>query len=67
MMIDIDPETEHKKSAGHEGGRALNKNNAGVYATVVRSGTIRVGDEVSLLPGGVLARCTDRAEQSISR
>lgn len=27
----------------------LNKNNAGVYATVVRRGTIRIGDRVSLL------------------
>ena len=26
----------------------LNENNAGVYATVVRSGTIRVGDPVYL-------------------
>jgi MOSC domain-containing protein YiiM len=27
----------------------LNKNNAGVYATVVQSGTIRVGDPVNLV------------------
>jgi len=27
----------------------LNKNNAGVYGTVVQTGTIRVGDPVSLV------------------
>ncbi|HKH48429.1 MAG TPA: hypothetical protein VKM72_27520 [Thermoanaerobaculia bacterium] len=27
----------------------LNKNNAGVYGTVVQTGTIRVGDPVSLI------------------
>jgi len=28
----------------------LNQNNAGVYATVVRTGQLRVGDRVSLMP-----------------
>jgi uncharacterized protein YcbX len=32
----------------------LNENNAGVYATVVRSGTIRVADRVGLSEPGVI-------------
>jgi MOSC domain-containing protein YiiM len=30
----------------------LNKNNAGVYGTVIRTGTIRVGDPVRFAPSG---------------
>ncbi len=49
VMVNIDPET------GEQDGRVmktivrLSKNNAGVYATVIRTGTIRVGDRVTLL------------------
>lgn len=49
VMVNIDPET------GEQDGRVmktvvrLNRNNAGVYATVVRTGTIRAGDRVALL------------------
>jgi MOSC domain-containing protein len=49
VMINLDPET------GKQDGRVmktvvrLSKNNAGVYATVVQSGTIRVGDRVRLV------------------
>jgi uncharacterized protein YcbX len=49
MMINLDPDT------GKQDGRvlktvvALNENNAGVYGTVVRSGTIHVGQTVSLI------------------
>jgi uncharacterized protein YcbX len=49
MMINLDPET------GNQDGRVmktvvrLNQNYAGVYATVVRCGAIRVGDRVTLV------------------
>lgn len=49
MMINLDPDT------GAQDGRVLktvvrlNKNNAGVYGTVVQTGTIRVGDPVRLV------------------
>jgi len=47
-VINLDPDT------GRQDGRALktvvrlNANNAGVYGTVVQTGTIRVGQTVSL-------------------
>lgn len=50
MMINLDPDT------GKQDGRVLktvvglNSNNAGVYGTVVRCGTIHVGQTVSLIP-----------------
>lgn len=50
MMINLDPDT-----AKQEDGRVLksvvrlNSNNAGVYGTVVQTGTIHVGQSVSLL------------------
>jgi len=50
MMISLDPDT-----AKQEEGRVLksvvrlNANNAGVYGTVVQTGTIRVGQSVSLI------------------
>jgi uncharacterized protein YcbX len=49
-MINLDPETGAKDSRVMKTVVRLNKNNAGVYATAVRSGTIRVGDRVSLVP-----------------
>lgn len=50
-MINLDPETGEKDSRVMKTVVRLNKNNAGVYATVVRRGTIRVGDRVSLVSG----------------
>ncbi|HET9226324.1 MAG TPA: MOSC domain-containing protein [Thermoanaerobaculia bacterium] len=47
-MINLDPETGAKDSRVMKTVVRLNKNNAGVYAAVVRNGTIRVGDRVSL-------------------
>lgn len=49
-MINIDPETGEQDARIMKTVVRLNKNNAGVYATVVRSGTIRVGDRVTLGP-----------------
>jgi MOSC domain-containing protein len=49
MMINIDPETGEQDARVMKTVVRLNKNNAGVYATVVRSGTIRVGDRVNLV------------------
>lgn len=50
MMINLDPETA-KQEAGQVQKAAvrLNANNAGVYGTVVQTGTIHVGQTVSLV------------------
>lgn len=49
MMINIDPDTGEQDARIMKTVVRLNENNAGVYATVVRSGTIRVGDRVHLV------------------
>ena len=49
VMINLDPETAEKDSRVMRTVVRLNQNNAGVYATVVRTGTIQVGDRVSLV------------------
>jgi uncharacterized protein len=49
-MINIDPETGSQDPRVLQAVARLNQNNAGVYATVVQSGTIRVGDRVRLTP-----------------
>jgi uncharacterized protein YcbX len=47
VMLNLDPETGEQDARVMKTVVRLNKNNAGVYATVVRSGTIRVGDRVN--------------------
>jgi uncharacterized protein YcbX len=49
MMINLDPETAAQDARVLKTVVGLNKSNAGVYATVVRCGTIRVGDRVNVL------------------
>jgi uncharacterized protein YcbX len=49
MMVNLDPETGKRDTKVMNTVVRLNDNNAGVYATVVRSGPIHVGDHVSLL------------------
>jgi hypothetical protein len=49
VMINLDPDTAQQDARIMKTVVRLNKNNAGVYATVVRSGTIRVGDPVNLV------------------
>jgi len=49
MMLNLDPDTAAQNGLVMKTVVRLNQNNAGVYATVVRSGTIRVGDRVSLV------------------
>ena len=49
MMINLDPETAAQDPRVMKTVMRLNDNNAGVYATVVRSGAIRVGDRVRLV------------------
>ena len=49
MMLNLDPETGEQDARIMKTVVRLNQNNAGVYATVVRSGTIRVGDRVTLV------------------
>ena len=51
VMINLDPETAAQDARVMQTVVRLNKNNAGVYATVVRCGTIRVGDPVTLTKG----------------
>ncbi len=46
-MINLDPETCEKDARVMKTVVRLNENNAGAYATVVRTGTIRLGDRVS--------------------
>jgi hypothetical protein len=48
-MLNLDPETGEHDSRIMKTVVRLNQNNAGVYATVVRTGAIRVGDRVSLV------------------
>lgn len=55
-MLNLDPETAEKDLRVMKTVVRLNENNAGVYATVVRCGTIRVGDRVSLVPEAPAAR-----------
>lgn len=50
MMLNLDPETATQDARVMKTVVRLNANYAGVYATVVRTGTIRVGDRVSLAP-----------------
>jgi uncharacterized protein YcbX len=51
MMLNLDPETAEQDPRIMQTVVRLNKNYAGVYATVVRSGMIQVGDCVSLVSG----------------
>ncbi|MDQ5844280.1 MAG: MOSC domain-containing protein [Acidobacteriota bacterium] len=49
MMINLDPDTAKQDARVLKTVVRLNKNNAGVYGTVVQTGTIRVGQPVSLI------------------
>jgi uncharacterized protein YcbX len=48
VMVDFDPQTAERDARVQKAVVRLNGNMAGVYATVVRTGTIRVGDRVRL-------------------
>jgi uncharacterized protein YcbX len=49
VMINFDPVTAEKDARVMKTVVRLNENNAGVYATVVRTGAIRAGDRVNLV------------------
>jgi uncharacterized protein YcbX len=49
VMINIDPDTAEKDARVMKAAVRLNGNNAGVYGTVVRRGTMRAGQTVSLV------------------
>ena len=49
VMINLDPDTGTPDARVLRTVVRLNKNNAGVYATVVRTGTILVGQPVTLV------------------
>jgi uncharacterized protein YcbX len=50
MMINLDPDTSAQDARVMKVVVRLNTNNAGVYGTVVQTGTLHVGQAVSLLP-----------------
>jgi uncharacterized protein len=49
MMINLDPDTATQDARVLKTVVRRNQNNAGVYGTVVQTGTLRVGDPVSLI------------------
>lgn len=49
MMLNLDPDTARQDARVLKTVVELNQNNAGVYGTVVQTGTIRVGQTVSLV------------------
>jgi MOSC domain-containing protein len=49
VMINLDPDTAQQEPRVMKAAVRLNENNAGVYASVVRTGQISVGDSVSLI------------------
>ena len=49
MMLNLDPDTAVQDARVLKKVVGLNANNAGVYGTVVQTGTIRVGDTVNLV------------------
>jgi MOSC domain-containing protein len=51
VMINLDPDTAEQDGRIEKAVVRLNGNTAGVYATVVRTGAIRVGDRVDLVSG----------------
>ena len=52
MMVNLDPDTATQDGRVLKTVVRLNANHAGVYGTVVRPGTIHVGQAVSLVPNG---------------
>ena len=49
VMLNLDPDTAAKDARVMKTVARLNQNNAGVYATVVSTGVISIGDRVSLV------------------
>jgi hypothetical protein len=49
MMINLDPDTAKQDARPMKAVVRLNANNAGVYGTVIQTGTIHVGEPVSLV------------------
>jgi uncharacterized protein len=47
-MINIDPDTAHRSPEVLKAAVSANNNNAGVYATVTRTGTIAIGQKIFL-------------------
>ena len=50
MMINLDPDSARQDASVLKTVVGMNATNAGVYGTVVRSGTLHVGQEVRLIP-----------------
>jgi uncharacterized protein YcbX len=49
VMINLDPDTAEQDPRVMKAAVRLNRNNAGVYGNVVRTGQISVGQSVSLI------------------
>jgi uncharacterized protein YcbX len=49
VMINLDPDTAKKDSVIMKAVVRMNKNNAGAYGTVARTGQLSVGQSVSLI------------------
>ncbi|HEX4438581.1 MAG TPA: MOSC domain-containing protein [Thermoanaerobaculia bacterium] len=60
-MINIDPNTAELDARIFKTVGRVNGATAGVYATVVRTGTIRVGDRIDLVPGRRLSGSVSRS------
>jgi uncharacterized protein YcbX len=56
MMINLDPDTGRQDASVLKTVVRLNRTNAGVYASVARTGTVRVGDQVNLVLAAPAAR-----------
>ncbi len=52
MMINLDPDTARQDARVMKTVVRMNQNNAGIYATVVRQGTVKIGDLVRLVSAG---------------
>jgi MOSC domain-containing protein YiiM len=51
-VFDLDPDTGTQDARVLKTAVRLNQNNAGIYGTVVQTGTIRVGDPVRIVLNG---------------
>jgi len=49
VMINLDPQTAEADSSVMKAALRLNENHAGVYATVIRAGELRIGQKITLV------------------
>lgn len=61
VMLNLDPDTAKQDARVMKSVVRLNGNNAGVYGTVVQTGTIHVGEAVNLVPDARRRMCAGGA------